>query len=65
MANQFVVKMIAGLLVRYEVELEEGALVLGTREFTILKPDRKYRVVVRRREGRETERETEGGRAAA
>ncbi|KAL1597881.1 hypothetical protein SLS60_008368 [Paraconiothyrium brasiliense] len=50
-ANQFVVKMIASLLVRYEVEMEDRSLVLGTKEFTILKPDRMYRVVLRRRKG--------------
>lgn len=48
-ANQFVIKMIASLLLRYEVELEDPGLVLGTREFTIQKPDRKYRVRIRPR----------------
>lgn len=48
-ANQFVIKMIATLLVRYDVQLEEPGLVLGTKEFTILKPDRKYRVVLKAR----------------
>ncbi|KAF9739664.1 hypothetical protein PMIN02_010439 [Paraphaeosphaeria minitans] len=48
-ANQFVVKMIASLPVRYEGEMEEPGLVLGTKEFTILKPDREYRVVLKRR----------------
>ncbi|OAG10169.1 cytochrome P450 monooxygenase [Paraphaeosphaeria sporulosa] len=48
-ANQFAVKMIASLLVRYEVEMEDPGLVLGTKEFTILKPDREYKVVLKRR----------------
>jgi cytochrome P450 len=48
-ANQFVQKMIARLLLRYEVELEDKGLVLGTKEFTILKPDQKYNVIIRRR----------------
>jgi cytochrome P450 len=48
-ANQFVVKMIATLLVRYHVELEDPGLVLGTKEFTILKPDKAYRVILRKR----------------
>ena len=48
-ANQFVVKMIATLLMRYEIQLEDPALVLGTKEFTILKPDRPYRVVLKAR----------------
>jgi cytochrome P450 len=48
-ANQFVVKMIATLLVRYEFELEDPELVLGTKEFTILKPDKAYRVILRKR----------------
>jgi cytochrome P450 len=50
-ANQFVGKMMGRLLLRYEVRLEEEGLVLGTKEFTILKPDRSYNVVLRRREG--------------
>lgn len=48
-ANQFVVKLVATLLVRYEVEMEHPGLVLGTKEFTILKPDREYKVILRRR----------------
>lgn len=48
-ANQFIVKMVGTLLARYEVEMEDPALVLGTKEFTILKPDRTYRVILRRR----------------
>ncbi|KAH8821390.1 cytochrome P450 monooxygenase [Xylogone sp. PMI_703] len=48
-ATQMIVKMIASLLLRYEVELENPNLVLGTKEFTILKPDQKYNVRLRRR----------------
>lgn len=48
-ANQFVLKMIAQLLLRYDIDLENRHLVLGTKEFTIQKPDQKYRVVLRRR----------------
>lgn len=49
-ATQFVVKMIATLLLRYEVQLEDPGLVLGTKEFTILKPDKTYRVQLKPRE---------------
>ncbi|KAF2645896.1 cytochrome P450 monooxygenase [Massarina eburnea CBS 473.64] len=45
-ANQFVIKMIATLLLKYDIELEDQTLVLGTKEFTILKPDKRYRVVL-------------------
>lgn len=48
-ATQFISKMIATLLLRYEIELENPALILGTREFTILKPSEKYNVILRRR----------------
>ena len=48
-ANQFMMKMIATLLLRYDVQLEEPDLVLGTKEPTILKPDRKYNVILRPR----------------
>lgn len=48
-ANQFVIKMIASLLLRYDIELEDPNLVLGTKEFTILKPDRKHKVIIRPR----------------
>ncbi|KAJ4301725.1 hypothetical protein N0V90_003818 [Kalmusia sp. IMI 367209] len=48
-ANQFIIKMIATLLLRYDIRLEEPELVLGTKEFTILKPDRKYRVILQPR----------------
>lgn len=48
-ATNFVMKMIAGLLLRYDIELENSDLVLGTKEFTILKPDQKYRVILKRR----------------
>jgi cytochrome P450 len=50
-ANQFVLKMIAQLLLRYEIELESPDLILGTKEFTIQKPDQKYRVILRPRQG--------------
>ena len=43
-ANQFILKMIAQLLLRYEIELEDPGLVLGTKEFTIQKPDQRYNV---------------------
>jgi benzoate 4-monooxygenase len=43
-AKQFVVKMIATLLLRYDVELEDEGLELGMKEFTIIKPDKLYRV---------------------
>ncbi|KAF4628575.1 hypothetical protein G7Y89_g9578 [Cudoniella acicularis] len=46
-ATQFVMKMMATLLLRYEIELEEKDLVLGTKEFTILKPDQRWNVVLR------------------
>ncbi|KAF1950102.1 cytochrome P450 monooxygenase [Byssothecium circinans] len=49
-ANQFVMKMIATLLLRYEIELEDKELVLGTKEFTILKPDKRYNVILTPRE---------------
>lgn len=49
-ANQFVMKMIATLLLRYDIELEDPNLVLGTKEFTILKPDRKYNVILQLRQ---------------
>jgi cytochrome P450 len=48
-ADQFVQKMIAQLLLRYEIELEDPGLVLKSKEFTIQKPDRKYNVVLKRR----------------
>ncbi|KIW94861.1 uncharacterized protein Z519_04839 [Cladophialophora bantiana CBS 173.52] len=48
-ANQFIIKMIATLLLRYDIELEDPNLVLGTKEFTILKPDRDYNVILRPR----------------
>ena len=48
-ATNFITKMIATLLLRYEIELENPGLVLGTREFTILKPDQKYNVTLRPR----------------
>jgi len=49
LATQFIVKMIATLLLRYEIELEDPDLALGTKEFTILKPDRKYNVILKPR----------------
>ena len=48
-ANQFVIKMIATLLLRYEIELEDPGLVLGTKEFTIQKPDQKFKVRLKQR----------------
>ncbi|KAF2790241.1 cytochrome P450 monooxygenase [Melanomma pulvis-pyrius CBS 109.77] len=48
-ATQFIMKMIATLLLRYEIAMENPSLVLGTKEFTILKPDQKYRVMLTRR----------------
>ncbi|KAK1824517.1 hypothetical protein LTR12_001109 [Friedmanniomyces endolithicus] len=48
-ATQFVMKTMARVLLRYEVELEDPQLVLGTKEFTIQKPDRVYNVILRRR----------------
>ncbi len=48
-ATQFVTKMIATMLLRYEIELEDPNLVLGTKEFTIQKPDRNYRVILKPR----------------
>ena len=45
-ANQFIIKMIANLLVKYDIQLEDPDLVLGTKEFTILKPDRSFRVIL-------------------
>jgi cytochrome P450 len=50
-ANQFVMKMIATLLLRYDVQLEDPGLVLGTKEFTIVKPDKDYNVILRPRKG--------------
>lgn len=49
-ANQFIVKMIATLLLRYDIRMEDPDLVLGTKEFTIQKPDRTYRVILSPRE---------------
>lgn len=49
-ATQMIVKMMAMLLLRYHVELENPDLVLGTKEFTIQKPDQKYKVVLQPRE---------------
>ncbi|TKA75186.1 hypothetical protein B0A55_05173 [Friedmanniomyces simplex] len=48
-ATQFVMKTMAQVLLRYEVELEDPRLVLGTMEYTIQKPDRAYKVKLRRR----------------
>lgn len=50
-ANQFVVKMMASLLLRYEILLEEPELVLGSKEFTIQKPDRRFNVILKPRRG--------------
>jgi cytochrome P450 len=49
-ANQFVLKMISQLLLRYGIDLESPDLILGTKEFTIQKPDQKYRVILRPRQ---------------
>jgi cytochrome P450 len=46
-ADQFIQKMIAQLLLRYDIELEDQELVLNAKEFTIQKPDKRYRVVLR------------------
>ncbi|KAF2736252.1 cytochrome P450 monooxygenase [Polyplosphaeria fusca] len=48
-ATMFVMKMMGQLLLRYEVELEEPGLVLGAKEFTIQKPERRYNVILRPR----------------
>jgi cytochrome P450 len=45
-ATQFIMKLVATLLLRYDVHLEDPNLVLGTKEFTILKPDKKYNVLL-------------------
>jgi cytochrome P450 len=50
-ANQFIIKMIATLLIQYDIQLEDPELVLGTKEFTILKPDRAFRVALSPRTG--------------
>ncbi|KAL2400051.1 Cytochrome P450 monooxygenase [Exophiala dermatitidis] len=55
-ATQFITKMMAALLLKYDIALEDPALQLGTKEFTILKPDRKFNVVLRPRNGREAEK---------
>lgn len=49
-ANQFVMKMMATLLLRYDIQLEDPNLVLGSKEFTIIKPDKKYNVILRPRQ---------------
>ncbi|KAK3069602.1 hypothetical protein LTR53_011929 [Teratosphaeriaceae sp. CCFEE 6253] len=51
-ATQFVMKAIARLLLRYEIELQDSHLTLGTKEYTIQKPDQTYDVKLRRK-GRE------------
>lgn len=48
-ATHFIMKMIAMLLLRYDIELEDPHLVLGTKEFTIQKPDQTYRVIMQPR----------------
>jgi benzoate 4-monooxygenase len=48
-ATQFIMKLVATLLLRYDIQLEDPNLVLGTKEFTILKPDKKYNVILRPR----------------
>lgn len=48
-ADQFIQKMIVQLSLRYEIELEDKELVLDAKEFTIQKPNQRYRVTLRRR----------------
>ena len=48
-ANQFVMKMMARVLLRYDVQLQDPSLELGAKEFTIQKPDKKYNVILKRR----------------
>ncbi|KAJ9496368.1 hypothetical protein H2202_008031 [Exophiala xenobiotica] len=48
-ANQFVMKMMATLLLRYDIQLEDPNLILGSKEFTIIKPDKNYNVILRPR----------------
>ncbi|KAK5459894.1 hypothetical protein LTS15_004023 [Exophiala xenobiotica] len=48
-ANQFVMKMMATLLLRYDIQLEDPSLILGSKEFTIIKPDKNYNVILRPR----------------
>jgi cytochrome P450 len=48
-ATQFIMKMLGMLLLRYDIEMEDPQLVLGTKEFTIQKPDRTYRVIIKPR----------------
>lgn len=45
-ATNFITKMIASLLLRYEIRLDDPGLELGTKEYTILKPDQNYNVVL-------------------
>ncbi|KAF2462870.1 cytochrome P450 monooxygenase [Lindgomyces ingoldianus] len=45
-ATSFIMKMIAQLFLRYDIKLENEGLILGTKEFTILKPDQKYKVIL-------------------
>ncbi|KAK5037293.1 hypothetical protein LTR13_005099 [Exophiala sideris] len=45
-ANQFVMKMMATLLLRYDIQLEDPGLTLGSKEFTIIKPDKNYNVIL-------------------
>ena len=48
-ATQFITKMIATLLLRYDVALEDPNLELGTKEPTIQKPDQRYNVILKPR----------------
>ena len=48
-ATQFITKTIAALLLRYEIQLENPVLILGTKDFTILKPSEKYNANLRSR----------------
>ena len=48
-ADQFIQKMMAQLLLRYDIQLEDSTVVLGSKEFTIQKPDQRYNIVIKRR----------------
>ncbi|KAF2710786.1 cytochrome P450 monooxygenase [Pleomassaria siparia CBS 279.74] len=49
-ATTFIIKTIATLLLRYEIRLEDPDLILATKEFTILKPDRRFNVILHHRD---------------
>lgn len=48
-ADQFVQKLMAQLLLRYDIRLEDPDLLLRSKEFTIQKPDQRYNVFLQRR----------------